>query len=299
MRILIKSSNLEFDVRKVQVHDFFMELKRHADVDLSFERQAGAYDVCIKGTKGTKVNARITTDLHKPLIAGKAMDFVQELNASKYNLILMRYHLVNYPGYKKTFYRDNLTARVEFFPWSLDANKWLYSEDKNNDVVFLGSTGEGMYPLRAAIKQSLPLPYKTVAGNVSMELKRDRYALKKKHRGAYVGDDYIRVLQRSKVMLTDGSVYGQPVKKCFEAMATGCLLLADKPNHADEVGLIPGETFVEISKGDWREKLDYYLKHDEERLRITRNARQLFEQKHTNEIRAKALIQVLKDMCKK
>ncbi len=291
MKILIKTVNKKYDVRGTYTHDFYKELQRQSGAHLSYERDDGDYDVCIGG-KG-KVSVKIQTDIHRTKKHKTPQEIAAALNNKGWDIILMRYTHMNYDGIPATFYQDSLSARVVFFPWSFCPKRWSCSEQKDNDVVLLGSTKESMYPIRAAIRKSLPLPYKTISGNVSMAIKRDKAALKKMYNNIYVGKKYIQALQRSKVMLTDASKYGCPVKKYFEAMATGCLLMADRPNHAENIGLIDGETYVEISKDNWREKLDYYLANDTERLRITRNARELFEAKHTNEVRVKQLLKLL------
>ena len=289
MRILVKTKKLKHNARGTFTHDFYMELRRQADVSFSYENPGGEYDVCIGG-KG-KVSVKIQTDIHK----SKRHATPQELAKSlmDFDIVLMRYVYITYPGIPVTFYKDKLGDKAIFFPWSMCHNRWQYSERKDNDVCMLGTSNE-MYPIRAAAKSLLPdTGYSYIMGNLPMTVKQDNTAIKKKLKNVFMGDSYIKALQRSKVMITDASRYGCPVKKYIEAMAAGCLLVADRPHHADELGLVDGENYVEISKDNWREKLDYYLNNDTERLRITRNARELFERKHTNKVRVKELLSIL------
>ena len=290
MRILVKTANHRHNVRRFHMYDFFKEFSRQSGADLSYKRQRGKYDVVIGGINKNGLSVKIITDLHEGIGVDSPHHRLEIINSRPWDIVLMRYMYINYEGIPKTFFQEGIKAKKVLFPWSLCEERWKYSEAKDNDVTTLGTSVESMYPLRADIRKSLPLPYKTISGNIPVHIKRDNNALKKKHKGIYVGESYINALQRSKVMLTDASRYGCPVKKYFEAIATGCLLMADRPNHADEIGLVAGENYVEISKDNWREKLDYYLANETERLKITRNARELFERKHTNKVRAKELI---------
>jgi len=47
MRILVNTKYTKYDPRKTYQHDFWMEMKRHADVTMSWESPTGEYDVLL------------------------------------------------------------------------------------------------------------------------------------------------------------------------------------------------------------------------------------------------------------
>ena len=72
-------------------------------------------------------------------------------------------------------------------------------------------------------------------------------------------------------------------------MGSGGFLLSNY--QADFLDLfVPGEDFVYYkSKGDLLQKVDYYLKHDEERKAIARNGHDKIVAKHTYRHRIKEM----------
>jgi len=193
--------------------------------------------------------------------------------------------------------------KMHFFPWSIDENTYSFSLKKDNDVCFLGCYGS-KYPIRKYIKPEVrrfcgARNYSLLSGRRSGEAKTDinfmnKYSDKQIDR-QMVGAGYVKALQRSKLMLFDSSIYKYPVKKYFECMATGCLILADKPHHAEEIGLIENRHFVPINKDNWKSKVEYYLKKKDEREKIVHRARKLFLKRHTNKVRIGQLLNIFYD----
>lgn len=63
-------------------------------------------------------------------------------------------------------------------------------------------------------------------------------------------DDYYSSLARSKVGIACSSIYGYPLGKYFEMMANGVIVIADSPIDNEDIGLIPGENFIESTPKD-------------------------------------------------
>ena len=76
-------------------------------------------------------------------------------------------------------------------------------------------------------------------------------------------------------------------------MMSGALVMADKPFHADDLGLEDGYTYVEINEENWKEKLEYYLEDDQLRETIARKGRENALNKLTHKIVAKKFLNAL------
>ncbi len=175
-------------------------------------------------------------------------------------------------------------------------------EEKQLDIVLLGARGRVTYPLRHHMCKELPgfcrinnLSYfigkKTAAVKYDLNFLNQYDAVQKKKMKA--GPEFLETLSRARIMLTCSSIYRYPVRKYIEAMSAGALILADKPLHTKEIGLVDGETYVEINKTNWKQKALEYIHNKEERMRIVRNARAVFLQRHTHEKRIEELEEII------
>ncbi len=99
------------------------------------------------------------------------------------------------------------------------------------------------------------------------------------------------IFKRSKINLniTLRSIKSGIPLRAFDIMGSGGFLLSNY--QADFLDLfVPGEDFVYYkSKGDLLQKVDYYLKHDEERKAIARNGHDKIVAKHTYRHRIKEM----------
>lgn len=112
-------------------------------------------------------------------------------------------------------------------------------------------------------------------------------SLKAFRRGAALGDSMLRVLSAARICLNvhgDFMRYGGNMR-LFEAAAVGAFqLVDDRPGI--ETWFTPGEHLVTYSSlDDLREKVAYYLAHDEERARIAAAARAHVLAHHTYDSR--------------
>jgi len=192
---------------------------------------------------------------------------------------------------------------IIFFPWSLDEKVYKFqNNDKKYDVCIFGSNTD-FYSLRQTINNEIndfsqKNNIKIITGNKNKASKYDNNFLvnydEEKKKVLKVGEEYIKTLQETKIMLFGApEKYKYPIKKYFECASSGCLALADKPYLSEKLGFVDGETFVEINENNWKEKTLYYLKNEKERERIIQNARKNFENKHTNTIRINLLLKEL------
>lgn len=238
------------------------------------------FDLFLKLSHPNKI--LITADIHKYKWAKSASHIRQFKKQYDVKQILCRALNANFAQ-----------SNSKLFAWSLDENTWKYNEDdKIYDVCLIGNPSIRIYPLRAAFLRRIKYTkYKYISG---VRDRKGKY-LKNYAGSSIVGEKYVKKIQKSKVFLFDSSVYKYPVKKYFEAMACGALIMADKPMNAEEIGLIDGENYIEVTKFNWESKLRKIIHKDSERLRTTQNARKLFEKKHTNKIRVLELLEKINE----
>ena len=232
----------------------------------------------------------ILSDLHKHPLGESSLEISD--NIKKFNI-------------KKVFLRSFNEAFIsidnaKLFTWSLNEDTYKFQEyNKKYDICFLGSKSKEYYPLRYTIHKNIKklinkYNLSIIGGNRSRDAKYDNNFLynytQEKRSQIKVGDEYIKTLNNSKLMLFDSSIFRYPVKKYVECMATGCLILADEPLHSENLKLVEDYNYVKINKDNWIEKTLFYLNNDNERIRIINNARNTFISNHTNKIRIQELI---------
>lgn len=192
-----------------------------------------------------------------------------------------------------TFYRDKFkqwypefTSRMHWLPHH--AHEAVYQDyqlTKDMDILLTGSVLEDFYPLRATMQMRLknrsdfvhsPHPgYRKIGEN---------------EKNVFVGKNYAKELNRSKIVLTCDSVFKYPLMKYFEITACNALLLAGYSKELGDLGFIPGVNFVAIDELCFEEKIDYYLNHEEERKKIAHNGMMLTRERHTTKKRAREFL---------
>jgi len=88
------------------------------------------------------------------------------------------------------------------------------------------------------------------------------------------GDQYVDILQRSKIVIVDGAMRGHLVEKYLEAAACGAMLMGEIPTTAKGL-FIDGLTICNIPnygapgfQAVLDKKLRYFINHVDERLRM-------------------------------
>lgn len=87
------------------------------------------------------------------------------------------------------------------------------------------------------------------------------------------GDDYTRMLNRAKIVFNH-SIRGEMNARAFEAPACGALMFYERENRELAEFLTPGQECVLYSDEDLERLLEYYLDHDDERLKMAQAGRQ-------------------------
>ena len=281
------NESMEQTVRRIyggDPPDWVFHSPLHAEVPRKRDYRVGFYSSDIHGYISLKLRG----------IVG----YTELINSKGLDAVFMKYQYIR--GWKepKDYVLRNLKPKAFFLPYSVNPKKYMASDDRTHDITMIGSVG-GVYPLRRIFWRELPAFCKE--RKLSLLLNKpefpkctfdgaSKYASDPRY---YLHKSYESALARSRFFVFDSSRYGYPLQKYFEGMACGCVCVADRPEHAQALGFVDGETYVEVNADNWRERIDYYLENPEEVDRIGKNARELVLKRHTHEIRARKFLKML------
>ena len=105
------------------------------------------------------------------------------------------------------------------------------------------------------------------------------------------GEEMVKVYNASKMLLNIHSMGGEGTNmRTFEITGCGSFLLVDRHAHLEEL-LQPGKECVQFENTkDLRDKIHYYLAHDDEREEIAKRGYEKTHHSHTYAHRAKELL---------
>jgi spore maturation protein CgeB len=160
-----------------------------------------------------------------------------------------------------------------------------YNRDRLVDVFFGASVQESLYgPDRKRIHYMLIDMYNQ-GFNTEFKTKK------------YVYGDYVDRMNASKIGVNNNSKFGFMTKKALEIMACGALLLTDKCEEFDEMGIEDGENVVIYNDlNDLQDKIYYYLANNSERERIAQNGYELVLDRFSMRDAARRLVEVVLDV---
>ena len=198
--------------------------------------------------------------------------------------------------------------KLRWLPWSINpAVMKDYQLKKEIDsllmgLVFIDPTNRGIHELPNQIPQKGRYAFRDTVFRKMKD--RDDFVyhphpghLVKQRGNLLVNERYAKELNRSKIFFTCGSRNesgGIAVLKFFEAPACHTLLLAERNQDIEELGFVDGENYVACTVDNVVNKANYYLANEQERKRITKNGYEFVHQYHTNDQRAKQMVQEIK-----
>lgn len=196
------------------------------------------------------------------------------------------------PHYKEAFLKLFPSCEQSMYWFPHHVNEEVFKDHelvKNIDVLMVGAEFEHLYPMRSAMLKEL---------NMMKGFKTYRHPGYRQiginEKDIITGIGYAKEINRSKIFVTCHSIFKYPLLKYFEVLACNTLLLAPGSKELSELGFIDNETFVEIDKNNYKEKINYYLMNENERKRIALNGYKLIHSRHTTKIRANELINQIK-----
>lgn len=188
-----------------------------------------------------------TRDLHCTSIKGNARGLDECLD--RQDRMFEKADIILSP-YKESFLElfSEYGVKYKWFPQFFADNNRYFPENSvntNPKPLFLlsGAVHPWYYPLRAKIKE---LNHQKVIHRHS------RWA---------VGDDYAKMLRRFFGMITAVGKYKMAMAKIFESLAAGQLLLCDRCDDMDALGLVPGRHYIELhADKDLNQQVDFWFK---------------------------------------
>jgi hypothetical protein len=196
-------------------------------------------------------------------------------------------------GLFEATYSERVRKAVKFHscPRSVDPEVFKdYGEERSEDVTLLGAMEKPFYGLRAYFHECL-------LNQTGLKYFNAPHPGRQFNpRSGLTGEAYARAMARSKVFVACTSRFKLPFAKIFEALACGALLICDRPCGAEQLGLVDGQTYVEVDKHTFLPKLRYYLAHDDKRFKIAEGGKALFLSRHTVGVRAQEVLEILADI---
>jgi glycosyltransferase involved in cell wall biosynthesis len=168
--------------------------------------------------------------------------------------------------------------KIFFLPFSVDTKKY-YDKGlvRNIDVMATYSTRSDIYPKRRKIQK--------IINNMNVKTQTKRV----------IHDAYIIKLNQSKIFVNSTSLEKDLSMKFTEAMACGTLFITDESEDMERVGFQDGKNIVVFSElKDLKEKIEYYLKNKKERNRIAKNGMKLVRKRHSNAVRVKEFMDIVR-----
>lgn len=111
--------------------------------------------------------------------------------------------------------------------------------------------------------------------------------------GLLVEEEYAKSINRSLLSFTCGSMLRIPVAKFFEIPGCRSLMLAEPNPDIEELGFQDGINYVACDKENLLRKAAYYARETGERERLTDEGFLFIHKHHTNQIRAKQLVDAI------
>jgi len=203
---------------------------------------------------------------------------------------------------ERDYYTKRITTNYMFFPLSMNPEFYHPIAEKDYDIAMVGVLTQ-YYPLRLAISNEIqrfttdhrlrllfhPSPPDVYGAHTDAMLQNP--ALRAQYS---VSTDYAERIAKSKMFVFCSSFATAPIAKYFEGMMAGTAVVADTPVNASELHFEPDKNFISIDASNWKEKILYYLDNTLAREEIALRGRETAVKYHTNEVRAKQLLERLK-----
>jgi glycosyltransferase involved in cell wall biosynthesis len=175
---------------------------------------------------------------------------------------------------------------VSFMPFDVDLERFKMVEvngERVIDVACLGSNQASIFKYRKVVMEELE---KGVGDGVRLVT------------GVVRGPEYIETLRRSKIFVVANSEYRNVSPKYLEAMASGCVVLAQRPFNDKGLDFAQGYGFVDEDHLVYWDNIDQLLSlidgclsNTVRRVSIAKRGQRLAVHRHSSRARAKALAQ--------
>jgi Glycosyl transferases group 1 len=223
--------------------------------------------------------AHVVVDLFPPhpggYKGGMHTRYKQFLERNKYDILFHRQGCQG--GYLKEI---GCYAPAYLFPFSVDINVYKKMNlNKIYDTLTSSTIRSDVYPNRKRVNKVInKMGLKNVSGRI-VHLK------------------YINAINQSKIAVISTNVFNSPNMKFTEFTSCGTFVLSDRPADFDELGFKDGE-HLGLYKGldDLKNKINYYLKHDELREKIAKQGMNFTRKYHNNTVRVQQFTKIMESV---
>ncbi len=184
-----------------------------------------------------------------------------------YDIIFPRYSLQT-----RTLKEHNIGGKHYLLPFSVDINKHYKQKiEKTIDVLAAFQVNQRVHPNRRKIRGIVSKM------DVNSFLQQAWF------------EEYVKKINESKIFVTSNVKEGELSGKYTEVMACGTFLLTTRPEDLHRLGYKNEEHLV-LYKNDFsdlEDKIEYFLKHENEREEIAKNGMEFVRRNHSSEVRVK------------
>lgn len=270
----------------------------HLDLSKKLDiKKANSYDVIF----AERFPAFITEDWNKIntlkaiMIEDQHNTTVQKFTKMAMDKFGFDVFFVRYKTPTKKFNKELYQKKVIWLPFSINTNIYHdYKLEKDIDISCFGTIHNGIYPIRSKLHKEL------LDKSFYKRIGRPSEAKAMKGKVWPTGEEYARLLNRSKISATCTSKYKYTLMKLFEICGCGSVLMCDYIQDMKDLGFRPNENFIQIKEGTNFKKFSKdILSTPNEIKRISDAGYDLIMKRHTEEIRAKEFIEHLRRVLKK
>jgi spore maturation protein CgeB len=191
----------------------------------------------------------------------------------KYDMVFGRYTRMI-----KDLRKNGVKGKIYYLPWSVDTNKhYKQNIKKNIDVAAIFQAHRRIHPERLKLKK----------------------LIKKMGMNSFVGtawfEDYVQKINESKIFVSANVKFPRLSGKYYEVLACGTFFLTTRPEDLERLGFKNGEHLV-LYKDDFsdlKDKIDYFLEHEDEREEIAKNGMDFVRKNHSSEVRVRELMEMV------
>jgi len=192
------------------------------------------------------------------------------------------------------FFDENIRKQMKFIGYPRCVDKECFKDyglPKKFDVITLGAMWH-FYAFRVFVHSYLSHNYQ------GMGITYHNYP----HCGIdfshndFVRDKYAKAINEAKMMASCGGRYHVAYNKIFEAMGCGTAYVGEKPYGEAELHMKDGENYIAVTASNLREKILYYLNHENELQNIIRNGRDTFLRYHHIDARAEDFVKLIGEL---
>ncbi|OYY50526.1 MAG: spore maturation protein [Methylophilales bacterium 28-44-11] len=190
------------------------------------------------------------------------------------------------------FFKETKKLNASFFPFGANRLNVVSNATFSFEVLFVGSCDLRRIFLLESIKDNVTIYGDRWSRN--FPLISDTLKTKVVDQGIW-GNQLLNMLVQSKIVLniTRSHFYGVETGvnlRIFEALSAGCFLLSDYSDELAELFDVGVEIETFTSSRELSEKVEYYLNHPDERMKIAKKGHEKFLAMHSWDVKAKLLL---------